>query len=118
MENTGIKKNDGETKPYFQLPSRKTAVHNNPLVQNSVENSKPTFQLNSNNNEAPSTNEPANKSFFQSYSKAPIDNAITKPLVVPQNLQTDSKSFQMPIASNPVKNEGGGMFKKKNPYAS
>lgn len=118
MENTVIKKNDGEAKPYFQLPSRKSAMQNNPPpVQNPTEVNKPTFQLSSSNNTEVSSNDGGSKAFFQSYSKPSTDNTINKPPVA-QQPQLDPKPAQIPIANNPIKSEGGGMFKKKNPYAN
>lgn len=118
MENTIIKKNEGEAKPYFQLPSRKSTVQNNPsLVHNSIENNKPTFQLSSNNNAELSSNDNGGKAFFQSYSKSPVDNTLNKSPAI-QQLQPEQKPAQMPVANNPIKTDGGGMFKKKNPYVS
>lgn len=118
MENTVIKKNEGEAKPYFQLPSRKSAMQNNPSpVQNPTETNKPTFQLVSNNNTEVSSNDGGSKAFFQNYSKGSTDATISKPQVT-QLPQPDPKSVQMPMANNPIKTDGGGMFKKKNPYAN
>lgn len=118
MENTVVRKGDGEAKPYFQLPSRKSAIQNNPPpVNNQSEATKNTFQLNSNHAENTSTSEfSANKAFFQNYKNSSEPVSTYKPPGI-QPTQNDPKPIQTPL-TNPIKTEAGGMFKKKNPYAN
>lgn len=67
MENTMGRKGDGESKPYFQLPSRKNVQNSQPTT-NLQEPSKPTFQLNANTVTEPPASDPnGHKAFFNNY---------------------------------------------------
>jgi hypothetical protein len=57
MENTVVKK-DGESKPYFQLPTRKTSTANNAPVEAPKTTTTETTQ-----------DPTGSKSFFQNYAK-------------------------------------------------
>lgn len=71
MENTVTKKGEGEAKPYFQLPTRKTSVLTNvPPMVNLTEPNKANFT-----NETPSID--ANKNFFANYAKGDNSSQIS-----------------------------------------
>lgn len=71
MENTVTKKGEGEAKPYFQLPTRKTSVLTNvPPMMNHIEPNKPNFTNESQPNDA-------NKNFFGSYAKGDHTSQIS-----------------------------------------
>lgn len=112
-------KKDGQSKPYFQLSSRRnTAVHNNiSPASNQIQTNKPAFQPNiTETNKVDSLNS-GNKP-YQQYSKSNSESIMTnKPQIVSQ-APIQQKAFITTVSQQPPKTETAGMFKKKNPYIS
>lgn len=116
MENTVGKKVEGESKPYFQLPSRKSTV--NPSSVAFLQQEQPKIAVHAPNND-PVAETSGSKSFFSNYAKGPeTNNTGNSSNGVGQfNIETKPQQPPVMLANNPVKTEGG-MFKKKNPYLS
>lgn len=115
MENTVGKKTEGETKPYFQLPTRKSTV--NPSSVAFLQQEQPKISTHVPNTD-PATDTSSNKSFFQNYAKGVESSTNGSSSNGVGQFTLETKPQQSPITlANPVKTEGG-MFKKKNPYLS
>lgn len=114
MENTVGKKVEGETKPYFQLPTRKSTVNPSSVVF--LQQEQPKISIHAQSTDPNADTSSSNKAFFQNYAKG-VESSTGSSSNGLGQFNHETKPQQPPpiVLNNPIKTEGG-MFKKKNPY--